>query len=138
MLRMVKLVLAAAMFMIATVPAQAQDPFSDARKSLLAGELEGALLAISTGAISVDSQDEQGFTLLHYAAQSGSQDAVRALLDRGADPTIQAKDGSTAAALAKLPAIRDELLAAAASRTAAGTSGASSAGQPCQDAIVKH
>ena len=37
-------------------------------------------------------QDTLGFTLLHYAAHQKNREAVQALLDAGADPTIAGKD----------------------------------------------
>jgi hypothetical protein len=104
---------AAAALGFTSIPAQAQDAFADAKQSLLAGEIEGALLGISTGAVSINAQDEQGFTLLHYAARAGMAGAVQILLDRGADPAIRAKDGTTPAEVAKLPEIRSELTSAA-------------------------
>lgn len=109
----------AALFLAAT-PVQAQSAFDEARANLAAGELGSVLLIITTGAMSVNMQDADGFTLLHFAAREGSLEAVRALLDQGADPTIRAKDGSTPLALAKDPAIR-AMLEAAPSPNASGS-----------------
>lgn len=106
-------------------PALAQGAFDDARQNLVAGDVDSVLLSITMGAISVNMQDEQGYTLLHYAAQNGSLDAVRALLDRGADPTIRAKNGSTAETLATTPDVRAELKAATAQPEGASSNGGS-------------
>ena len=76
-------------------PAQA-GPFDDARDNIIAGKVGGAIMIIAIGAMGVNEQDDAGYTLLHYAAKSGSQDAVSQLLNLGADPTIAAKDGATA------------------------------------------
>ena len=93
-------------------PALALDPFGDAHQSLVAGDLDSVLLSITMGAISVNTQDEDGYTLLHYAAQLGSLPAVSALLERGADPSLKTKDGKTAAMLATIPEVRAKLEAA--------------------------
>jgi ankyrin repeat protein len=100
-------------------PALALEPFEDARQSIVAGHVDAALLVISIGAISVNSQNEAGCTLLHYAAEQGSLDAVNALLERGADPTIKSKLGKTAEAMATMPEVRAVLAAAAAQQAAA-------------------
>jgi hypothetical protein len=94
-------------------PVPAQSAFDDARQNLVAGELDSALLSITMGAISVNMQDDEGYTLLHFAAQNGSLPAVQALLDRGADPTIRAKNGNTPEALATVPEVRAALKTAA-------------------------
>ena len=46
-------------------------------------------------------QQAQGFTPLHAAAQNADLEAVRALLDAGADPAIVTEEGVTAAELAE-------------------------------------
>lgn len=102
----------AALFLAAT-PVQAQSAFDEARANLATGELGSVLLIITTGAISVNMQDAEGHTLLHFAARDGSIEAVRALLDQGADPTIRAEDGSTPLDLAKNPEVLAILKAAA-------------------------
>lgn len=93
-------------------------PFDDARDNILAGQVGNALMIIAIGAMGINDQDDLGYTLLHYAAKSGSVDAVRQLLDQGADPAIAARDGSTPITLATTPDIRGLLTAAAAARHA--------------------
>jgi ankyrin repeat protein len=119
--RRLKLGLAALLLAGMAHPALAQGAFDDARQNLVAGDVDSVLLSITMGAISVNMQDEQGYTLLHYAAQNGSLNAVRALLDRGADPTIRAKNGSTSEALATTPEVRAELKAATAASSNEGS-----------------
>ena len=100
--------------------APALGPFEDAHQNLVAGDLSSVLLSITMGAISANTQDEQGYTLLHFAAQLGSLPDVQALLDRGADPSIKAKDGKTAADLATTPEIRAALAVALAKPAGGG------------------
>ena len=114
----VKAVLVALILSGMAAPALALGPFDDAHQSLVAGDLDSVLLSITMGAVSANTQDEQGYTLLHYAAQLGSLAAVQALLDRGADPAIKPQDGKTAADLAATPPVRAALAAARAKRAA--------------------
>ncbi|MGR4863105.1 ankyrin repeat domain-containing protein [Caulobacter sp. LARHSG274] len=107
--------------LMASSAAQAQDAFGDARRNLMSGELDSALLSITMGAISVNSQDENGFTLLHFAAQMGSIQAVRALLEREADPMIKAADGRLPIDLATDPDVRSELSRAMTARASAAS-----------------
>ena len=87
MKRVTRLMLAACLASLAT-PALA-DAFADAHRSIVAGDVDSAMLGIAMGAFAVNAQDETGNTLLHYAAQIGSAEAVAALLDRGADPAMR-------------------------------------------------
>lgn len=107
-----------AMLLGLAAPALASGPYDDARQSLAAGDVDSAVLAIDMGAISASAQDENGYTLLHYAAQIGSEKAVKALLDRGADPTTKGHDGKTPFDLATVDAVRSMLTAALSQRGA--------------------
>ena len=78
------------------------DPFEEARVAIMAGKVEAAMMNVTTGAISANTHNEEGYTLLHYAAQAGSLDAVQQLLDRGADPLAKTKDGKTQPSIYKL------------------------------------
>ncbi|BGP00110.1 Ankyrin repeat-containing domain protein [Rhodotorula toruloides] len=51
---------------------------------------------------SVNERDSYGYTALHLAVDRGNSGAVRALLDAGADRSIQDEDGNTALDLARL------------------------------------
>jgi Ankyrin repeats (many copies) len=59
------------------------------------------LLAYVEGGASPDGRDDDGRTLLMHAVRSGYFDLVRALLDAGADPTVQDAKGVDALALAR-------------------------------------
>ncbi|HEX7858529.1 MAG TPA: ankyrin repeat domain-containing protein [Sphingobium sp.] len=89
-------------------------PFDDARDNILEGRAADAMLILSIGATSANERDEEGYTLLHYAARAGSLEAVKQLLERGADPTAKAKDGNTPMTLATTAEIRTALAAATA------------------------
>lgn len=99
--------------------ALATPAFDEARDYVLADKVGNALLVVGVGAIGFNEQDELGFTLLHYAARSGSLDSVNHLLSAGADPAIKASDGSTPLTLAKSDAVRTALTAALAGRQSA-------------------
>ena len=115
MKRITRLMLVACLASLAT-PALA-DAFADAHRSIAAGDVDSAMLGITMGAFAVNAQDETGNTLLHYAAQIGSAEAVAALLDRGAEPAMKNAKGETAAMLAATPAIRAQLEAAPAAQS---------------------
>ncbi len=43
----------------------------------------------------VEAQDNRGWAAMHFAAYSASGEALKALLDSGANPNLRAKDGTT-------------------------------------------
>ncbi|HEX7871612.1 MAG TPA: ankyrin repeat domain-containing protein [Sphingobium sp.] len=112
-----KLGAVAVLLALTATPALAT-PFDDARDNIVAGRVGDAMLILSIGAASANERDDNGYTLLHYAAQAGSLEAVTQLLDRGADPAAAAKDGKTPVALATTPEIRAALTAALAKSAA--------------------
>ena len=114
-LRMVNALSVALALTFASQPVQAA-PFDDARDNIVAGKVGNAMVIIDIGAMGVNDQDDAGHTLLDYAVKGGSLDAVTKLLDAGADPTIAAKDGKTALALATTPELRRALTEAMAKR----------------------
>ncbi|MGZ2412274.1 uncharacterized protein ACUXST_001695 [Sphingomonas sp. F9_3S_D5_B_2] len=89
------LIAAGALALISTA-AIAGDPFDDARYYMGIKKNADALRLIDSGQFDVNMQNEEGYTLLHYAADNGNNEMVKALLQRGADPTIKANSGSTA------------------------------------------
>ncbi|MGX7951650.1 ankyrin repeat domain-containing protein [Tsuneonella sp. HG249] len=76
-------------------PAMAQaDPFDSARYYIGIKQNEKALELIDSGAFTIDQGNYEGWTMLHYAAEAGNLEMVKALLERGADPTLKTKYGS--------------------------------------------
>ena len=61
---------------------------------------EAALILLNAGA-RVGIFGDNGYTPLHYAAQSGGVNVVRLLLERGADKSAVDKSGNTPLALAR-------------------------------------
>jgi hypothetical protein len=76
------------------------------------------LTALIEDCVRVDEQDQYGWTLLHYAADSDRSAMARILLAHGAQRAIRNKDGQTAAQLAQSPEMKAVLGAAPASATA--------------------
>jgi hypothetical protein len=75
--------------------ASAGDPFDDARYYVTGKQNAEALKLIDSGDIDVNMQTDEGYSLLHYAADANNLEMVKALLERGADPTLKTKRGST-------------------------------------------
>jgi ankyrin repeat protein len=75
--------------------ASAGDPFDDARYYVTGKQNAEALKIIDSGDIDVNMQTDEGYSLLHYAADANNLEMVKALLERGADPTLKTKRGST-------------------------------------------
>ena len=73
----------------------AGDPFDDARYYLGVKQNTEALRIIDSGQFDVNMQTEEGHSLLHYAADAGNLEMVKALLARGADPSLKSRSGST-------------------------------------------
>ncbi|HTL01497.1 MAG TPA: ankyrin repeat domain-containing protein [Vicinamibacterales bacterium] len=74
----------------------AQTNQSDAFYSAIRANDLPRLNALLTQGAGVNAKDTQGITPLMYAAWVGSADAMKVLLDRGADPNIANSSGSTA------------------------------------------
>ena len=75
--------------------AVAGDPFEDARYYLGVKQNAEALKIVDSGQFDVNMQTEEGYSLLHYAADAGNLEMVKALLARGADPSLKSRSGST-------------------------------------------
>lgn len=120
---------AAALVMGTTAVVAWADPFEDARYDIGIKKNADALRIIDSGQFDVNMQTAEGYTLLHYAADQGNLDMVRALLQRGADPTLKAASGSSALDMATNTMIRAELAKAAANwgRPATSPAGAPAA-----------
>jgi len=78
-----------------TISVTQVDPFDRARNHIQARQNADALALIDSGQFEVNLQTSEGYSLLHYAAGAGNLDIVRALIARGADPTLRADTGTT-------------------------------------------
>ena len=114
---MKRLIFAAVAFaaVAATAAIAAGDPFEDARYDIGIKKNAEALAIVDSGKFEINLQTEEGYTLLHYAADQGNLEMVRELLKRGADPTLRAKSGSTPYDMATSTMVKAELTRAAAS-----------------------
>jgi ankyrin repeat protein len=99
-------VLAAMLGAIATSQEGAGESFYAAIRANDLPRLDGMLAA---GA-NVNAKDERGITPLMYTAWVGSVDAMRRLLDRGADPNLSNSSGSTALMLSATEIVKLRLL----------------------------
>jgi ankyrin repeat protein len=74
----------------------AGDPFDEARYNIGTKANAQATALIDSGQFDVNMQTDEGYSLLHYAADAGNLEMVKALIARGADPTLKSQIGSTA------------------------------------------
>jgi hypothetical protein len=100
---------------VATAAIAAGDPFEDARYDIGIKKNAEALAIVDAGKLDINMQTDEGYTLLHYAADQGNLEMVRELLKRGADPTLRSKTGSTPYDMATSTTFKAELAKAAAS-----------------------
>lgn len=80
---------------LATASVAAVDPFDAARYHIRTRQNAEALQIVDSGQFGVNQQTDEGYSLLHYAAEAGNLEMVKALLARGADPTLKSEIGST-------------------------------------------
>jgi ankyrin repeat protein len=91
-----RLVLIALLATILAVVTTAQDNASDALYIAIRTNNLARLEAMTADRASVDAKDDRGITPLMYAAWVGSPEAMKLLLERGADPNLTNSNGSTA------------------------------------------
>ena len=89
------LVAAGLLAVAASSVAVAADLFDDARYYMGIKKNADALKLIDSGQFDINMQTDEGYTLLHYAADNGNLEMVKALLERGADATLKTARGST-------------------------------------------
>lgn len=94
-MRTILLLAFATMLSMATV-AVAGDPFDNARYAIGIRDNATAQRLIESGQFDINMQNNEGYTLLHFAAGDGNLAMVDALLRRGADPQLKNSLGMTA------------------------------------------
>ena len=104
--------------------ALAGDPFDDARWHIGAKQTEEALEIVDSGVFDVNMQTEEGYSLLHYAAEAGNLPMVRALLERGADPRLESNSGTSVYEMAIGTVVKAEIRKAVAALNGAAPAAA--------------
>jgi hypothetical protein len=101
-MRTLRIILCAAALACAGAGAAAfaGDPFEDAMVAVRWKENAKALALIESGGFDVNRQNDEGYTLLHIAADQNNLELAQALLARGADPNIKTASGSSVADMA--------------------------------------
>lgn len=100
------------------------DPFDTARYNIGIKKNAEALQIVDSGEFGIDMQTEEGYTLLHYAADAGNLEMVKALLARGANPNLKSNIGSTPYDMAIGTMVKAELAKAMRGGTPTPTPGA--------------
>lgn len=93
-----------------TVPATSQESSSEAFYAAIRANDLGRLDGMLTAGADINAKDERGITPLMYTAWVGSTDAMKLLLDRGADPNLINSTGSTALMLSATEIAKVRLL----------------------------
>lgn len=85
------------------------DPWTTAAYDIAIKKNADALQLIDSGQFDVNFKTDEGYTLLHRAADAGNLEIVKALLARGADPNLKSALGRTAYDMASGVAVKAEL-----------------------------
>lgn len=85
------------------------DPWTTAAYDIGIKKNADALQLIDSGQFDINFQTDEGYTLLHRAADAGNLEIVKALLARGADPGLKSALGRTAYDMASGVAVKAEL-----------------------------
>lgn len=93
---LVAAVLSAIILNSAPVYADDWDDLYGALNSAMWQKDDRSLIALLEQGVDINTQNSDGWTLLHIAAEQGKPAFVRLLLNRGADPTIKTNYGKTA------------------------------------------
>lgn len=127
--------LIAAMLAGATGAAALQaDPFDTARYDIGIKKNAEALAIVDSGQFEVNFQTDEGYSLLHYAADAGNLEMVRALLARGANPNLKSSSGRTPYDMATAPLVKAELAKAMGKSAPAAASRPAAAAKPAAKA----
>ncbi|KAH7060893.1 ankyrin repeat-containing domain protein [Macrophomina phaseolina] len=66
------------------------------------GDVDGLKSALASGSARLNDSDETGFTALHYAIDNSNYQVMELLLQVGADPLLEDRDGMSALTLAMI------------------------------------
>jgi len=100
------------------------DSFDNTRWYIGAKQNEAALKIVDSGEFDINMQTDEGYSLLHYAAEAGNLAMVKALLARGADPRLESNLGTSVYEMAVGTMVKAEI------RQAVSAWNAREAGQP--------
>lgn len=114
MKRLILVAVAAAMLGAGSVAVARGDPFNDARYYIAIDDAK-TLALVDSGQFDINFQTDEGFSILHYAADANRLDLVKALLARGADADLKSARGRTAYDMATAPLVKAALKARMAS-----------------------
>jgi hypothetical protein len=85
------------------------DPFDTARYDIGIKKNAEALAIVDSAAFDINQQTDEGYSLLHYAAEAGNLEMVKALLSRGANANLKSVRGSTPYDMASVTMVKAEL-----------------------------
>lgn len=84
------------------------DPFNDARYYIAIDDAK-TLALVDSGQFDINFQSDEGFSILHYAADANRLDLVKALLARGANANLRTQRDRTPWDLATAPMVKAAL-----------------------------
>lgn len=110
MRRLILVAVAAAMLGAGSVVVARGDPFNEARYYIAIDDAK-TLALVDSGQFDINFQTDEGFSILHYAADANRLDLVKALLARGANADLKSARGRTAYDMATAPLVKATLKA---------------------------
>lgn len=96
------------------------DSFDTTRWHIGAKQNAEALRIVDSGEFDINMQTEEGYSLLHYAAEAGNLAMVKALLERGADPRLESNLGTSVYEMAVGTMVKAEIRKAVAAWNGGG------------------
>ena len=118
MRQVILVALTAAALGAASVAVARGDAFNDARYYIVIDDAK-TLALVDSGQFDINFQTDEGFSILHYAADANRLNLVKALLARGANPDLKSARGRTPYDMAIAPMVKAALGARMAARPAA-------------------
>ncbi|MBS0480458.1 MAG: ankyrin repeat domain-containing protein [Proteobacteria bacterium] len=110
MRRVILVALAAAMVGAGGMAMAQADAFNDARYYIVIDDAK-TLALVDSGQFDINFQTDEGYSILHYAADANRLDLVKALLSRGANPDLKSARGRTPYDMATAPLVKAALKA---------------------------